>query len=308
MNRAPATLSVIFEDPTLESNFKRYKQEKRVKSNRISYIAGVASLWKFYSEAEYHTVPAQILRTFIHAFFIFEIFSFFLIFSKQPMVMAMASQWRNSALPTLGAVGIVLNKLTIPLLYHNNGVKVEGSSVRAVVFIVTSRANIQLSSVGLTSITGVDFLWDLGFHAASTFAGFVWNKDECEILCNLQPEVQQVYEALDRKMASWMSCRGCDPIRACIATRVLLQVLLGWCLPSGLDYWREMSERAEFLKSARIPFPERRWRDYFFDGLICLGSMTLGVGIAAAAFMAFPELARLSVILLEGFYSERLRN
>lgn len=62
MSRTAVKLSILFEDPILEENFKRYKQGRRVISDRISYTVGLASLWKFSCEAEYNTAPAQVLR------------------------------------------------------------------------------------------------------------------------------------------------------------------------------------------------------------------------------------------------------
>jgi hypothetical protein len=80
-----------------------------------------------------------------------------------------------------------------------------------------------------------------------------------------------------------------------------MQAVVGGLLPIGLAYWREMRERAAFLKKCRISILYPKGRDYLFDLLHICASILSGMGYMAALFVAFPELRDYPVNCVKGW-------
>eukprot|EP00884_Botryococcus_braunii_P021223 jgi/Botrbrau1/7785/Bobra.0159s0213.1 len=300
MDTRAVRLSILFENPLLEQSFKTHVRSTRAVSDKLNYVVATAVYLKYYSEAKFETIAAKVFRILTAMTLLYVIAVTLALLVDHPRT----RKWKPFGLPPAGILGTASVKLLSPLCYHNHIFEMDGSKWKAfVVILLTSRALSSLFTLGLWNITGGTLSSDAVYTTVLNFYIVWWNEDECKLLCATQPKMAEVYDQFDMKLGPWIDWLGIPskPTRACVLLRVTLQVTAVIVFPLVWAYWREMSERAAFLDFLKIPYPARTFTDYFYDALICVGSMLKGFGLAAALSAAVPELERLPVILVRGW-------
>eukprot|EP00884_Botryococcus_braunii_P008366 jgi/Botrbrau1/17530/Bobra.0529s0002.1 len=294
LTRAPAKLSIAFADPDVEKAYLKLVRENRKSGDTLAFTICTIVYIKFYVCGVFEG-PAAILLWFCSTLILACLVSFSIgLISRHPYVL----QWKPFLMPPLGICGNIALKLMAPLSYRS--LKFDGSLLRGIPVIATiSRATHCFVALGLWSTTGSTFFTDLALMASLQVTNFTWNKDECELLCGMHPNIRDWAIALDSSLSQLMlkNTATPNPIRGCICMRVFMQVTIGGILPIVLAYKRELRERAAFLKAYKITILQPVLSDYFLDLLLICSILVMSVGGMTAMFLAAPELLDLPMML-----------
>eukprot|EP00884_Botryococcus_braunii_P009181 jgi/Botrbrau1/18264/Bobra.0459s0002.1 len=291
-------LSLIFEDPEIERAFQDSISVSRRFRDSLVMVIGSACFAKFYFQKMSIITPTQhVSWLFCTASFVSLLCLTFGLVVGHPRIFKL----KQKLMPIISVISNVSIKLiAIPsIITRSNG----GTLWHLIpAFAATSRAIQAFTGLGCWSYTGKTFFFDLTVYTCNQALNLIWNRPECEILCKAQPGLRHWYQVIDDRISSLIGESASPiPVRGCIALRLFLQITIGGVIPILMAYWRELRERAEFLKNYRVIIVQPTLISHMNDCLLTCSIILMGAGCMAAAHMAFPEINDVPMMLVEGF-------
>eukprot|EP00884_Botryococcus_braunii_P003673 jgi/Botrbrau1/13306/Bobra.0315s0004.1 len=173
-------------------------------------------------------------------------------------------------------------------------------SSRSVVFLVllvNSRFMQNLYTIGAWASAG--FLSEVVLLTVLLFFEMHWNKEECEILCRLQPQITEHYHDIKHLLPGFLVGSG-DLITTadiCLACRYILQVVFGCVLPLFLAVRRELASRSAFATEERLRTRPLRAVDILMQSGVILCQILATLAVLITCFTLFPYLDHLPTLL-----------
>eukprot|EP00884_Botryococcus_braunii_P008370 jgi/Botrbrau1/17534/Bobra.0529s0004.1 len=299
---ASVKVSLVFDDPDLEKAFRDSVSVTRNAGANMSLIMYAVVYSKFhYQRARDNNSIHLVWWAFntgvlvgVASLYIVPLWGSPRIMRLQPMLMTV-----------VGVGGNIAVKLIATVSFEGRIIYGSLSKVFPVIssILVASRVSQAFASLGLgLNCTRSSFFFDLALVACLQGLSITWNRPECEIMCMVQPDLHPWFIAVEEVLNNILERHESQsvPVRGCIALRLFMQVTIGGMVPILMAYWREMRERAAFLKSRSVTVTAPTLSSYIRDGLLICSILVMTSGIMSALHMAFPEVNDVPRLLTKG--------